>query len=189
MPQGAPLRTWTRNKGQQDKEALAGLCRNWTASDPRTFKAHLVGFRGFGVPTPNPAFSDEILIPAAVLRLENGERRAVVHYKPLSLMLSPEDHEFILRTWQDAWPKLQASVSREPYVTNPRDIELFPADSPGCLVLESEHWRFQTGSKTWVDDFYLLSPQQPEKQDRIAGARSSLPRICGPTWRPQETKK
>jgi hypothetical protein len=87
------LRTWTRNKGQEDREALAGLCRNWTASDPETSEAHLVGFRGFAVPTPKPTFSDEILIPAAVLRLENGEQRAVVHYQPFSLMLSPEDHE------------------------------------------------------------------------------------------------
>ncbi|HUT11391.1 MAG TPA: hypothetical protein VMY42_12900, partial [Thermoguttaceae bacterium] len=84
VPEGAPLRTWTRNKGQEDEEALAGLCRNWTESDPQTFQAHLVGFRGFGVPTPNPVFSDDVLAPAAVLRLENGEQRAVVHHTPFS---------------------------------------------------------------------------------------------------------
>jgi len=166
VPKGAPLRTWTRNKGQQDKEALAGLCRNWTESDPETFKAHLVGFRGFAVPTPNPVFSDDVLIPAAILRLENGERRAVVHHAPFSLMLSPEDHDFILKKWQEEWPKLTARLSKEEYVTNPRDLKTFPPNHPGYLVLESDHWRFQAGSTTWVDDFYLICPDQPEKQAR-----------------------
>ncbi len=166
VPEGTPLRTWTRNKGQHDKEALAGLCRNWTESDPETFEAHLVGFRGFGVPTPNPTFSDEVMIPAAILRLEDGRQKAVVHFEPLSKMLCAEDHAFILKTWKAAWPKVQASVSDAPYITNPRDTASFPDDDPGCLVIESPHWRFQTGSTTWVDDFYLISPDEPEKQAR-----------------------
>jgi len=166
VPPGTPLRTWTRNKGQKDKEALAGLCRNWTESDPETFEAHLVGFRGFAVPTPNPTFSDDVLIPEAILRFSSGEQRAVVHHAPFSLMLSPEDHDFILETWQAEWPKLKAPLSKEQYVTNPRDIKTFPPDDPGYLVLESDHWRFQAGATTWFDDFYLLCPQEPEKQAR-----------------------
>jgi len=200
VPQGAPLRTWTRNKGQVDKEALAGLCRNWTVSDPETFKAHLVGFRGFVVPTPNPVYSDDVLIPAAVLRLASGERRAVVHHTPFSLMLSPEDHDFILKKWQEEWPKLTAPLSKEQYVTNPRDIKTFPPNHPGYLVLESDHWRFQAGSTTWVDDYYLLCPEQPEKQARYrkgtlefaeglwaymeaAGARMPFWREFGPKYK------
>ena len=54
IPKDAPLRTWTRKKGQEDKEALAGVCRNWTTSDSETFKAHLIGFRGFGVGALGP---------------------------------------------------------------------------------------------------------------------------------------
>ena len=38
IPAGAPLRTWTRNNGKNDQEALAGLCRNWTSSDPATLR-------------------------------------------------------------------------------------------------------------------------------------------------------
>jgi len=200
IPEGAPLRTWTRNKGQKDKEALAGLCRNWTESDSDTFKAHLVGLRGFAVPTPNPTFSDDVLIPAAILRLASGEQRSVVHHSPFSLMLSPEDHDFILNTWQAEWPKLKAPLSKEEYVTNPRDIKTFPPDDPGYLVLESDHWRFQAGSTTWVDDFYLLCPQEPEKQARYrkgtlefaeglwsyveaAGARMPFWREFGPNYK------
>lgn len=164
IPEGAPLRVWTRNKGQQDKEALAGICRTWTTSDPDTFKAHLVGFRGFAVPTPNPMFSDDVLIPAAILRMENGEQRVVVHHTPFSLMLSPEDHDFILAKWREEWPKLTARLSEEERIVNPIDLKEFPPNHPGYLVLESKRWRFQAGSKTWVDDYYLLCPEQPRKQ-------------------------
>jgi len=112
VPPGAPLRTWTRNKGRNDPEALAGVCRNWTASDPEMFKAHLVAFRGFGTSTLEPDPND-VLIPAAVLRLENGEQRCVIDYGHVSRMISPEDHAFIQETWEKAFPKLYATVSGE----------------------------------------------------------------------------
>ena len=165
IPKGAPLRTWTRNKGQEDKEALAGLARNWTQSDPDTFKAHLVGLRGFAVPTPNPVWGDEVMVPAAVLRLEDGSQRAMVHYKPLSMMLSAEDHKFLFETWKKAWGKLEAAISPEEYVVNVGRDGAY--DNPGHFVLESKHWRFQTGSKTWFDTFYMLCPQEPDKQARF----------------------
>ncbi|MDP6634546.1 MAG: DUF6055 domain-containing protein [Phycisphaerae bacterium] len=112
IPKGAPLRTWTRNKGQKDPEALAGVCRTWTASDPETFKAHLIGFRSFGTST---YFSDDptsVHIPEAVLRLEDGRVRAIVNYGPFSYMVSPEDHTFIHKTWEKAYPKLYAKVTQ-----------------------------------------------------------------------------
>jgi len=108
VPEGAPLRTWTRNKGQDDKSLLAGPARNWTASDPEKFDAHLIAFRGFGTSSAaTPA------IPAAVLRLENGRQRAVVHFAPVSQMVSREDREFIHKTWEEAFPKLYAKISKE----------------------------------------------------------------------------
>ena len=164
IPKGAPLRTWTRNKGQKDKEALAGLAQNWTQSDSDTFKAHLVGLRGFAVPTPNPTWGDEVMVPAAVLRLEDGRQKAMVHYKPLSLMLSAEDHKFLFETWKKAWPKLEAAISPEEFVVNVGRDGAY--DRPGHFVLESKHWRFQTGSKTWFDTFHMLCPQEPDKQAR-----------------------
>jgi len=54
VPEGAPLRVWTRNNGEKDAAALAGLDRNWLTSDPETFKAHLVDLRGFGTSTDVP---------------------------------------------------------------------------------------------------------------------------------------
>ena len=164
IPKGVPLRTWTRNKGQDDREALAGLAQNWTQSDSDTFKAHLVGLRGFAVPTPNPTWGDEVMVPAAVLRLEDGRQKAMVHYKPLSLMLSAEDHKFLFETWKKAWPKLQAAISPEEFVVNVGRDGAY--DRAGHFVMESRHWRFQTGSKTWYDTFHMLRPQEPDKQAR-----------------------
>ncbi|MBC8373909.1 MAG: hypothetical protein H8E53_09975, partial [Planctomycetes bacterium] len=95
IPEGAPLRTWTRNKGQQDKEALAGVARNWAASDPETFKAHLIALRGFGTSS-----ADTPAIPAAVLRLDSGRQRAVIDKAPVSRMISREDRDFIHKVWE-----------------------------------------------------------------------------------------
>jgi len=124
IPEGAPLRTWTRNKGQEDKEALAGVARNWTASDPETFQAHLIAFRGFGTSTVNlDPSKNQILIPAAVLRMENGEQRAVINYGPVSNMISAEDHDFIHKLWEEAYPRLYATVSQEEHLRRESDKE------------------------------------------------------------------
>ena len=117
IPKGAPLRVWTRNKGQDDKEALAGIGRNWTASDPPTFKAHLVGFRGFGTSTvfPNLRYA---YVPVAILRMENGEQRAVLDHADICQMLSEEDHKYIQKVWEKAYPKLYATTSRKEHLTH-----------------------------------------------------------------------
>ena len=129
IPEGAPLRVWTRNKGQKDKEALAGVCRSWTASDPETFKAHLIAFRSFGTSTLEPDPND-VLIPAAVLRLENGEQRSVVDYGHVSRMIGPEDHAFIQKTWERAYPTLYATVSQEDRVGPKVDFPWKAWDGP-----------------------------------------------------------
>ena len=122
IPKGAPLRTWTRNKGKEDKEALAGLCRNWTTSDPETFKAHLIAFRAFGTSTPRKGGPAHI--PTAVLRMEDGSARAVTNYGAITQMISKEDHDFIQKTWEKAYPKLYATISPDPRISRkggPRD--------------------------------------------------------------------
>ncbi|MHC4200797.1 MAG: DUF6055 domain-containing protein, partial [Planctomycetota bacterium] len=112
IPEGAPLRTWTRNKGQKDTEALAGVCRNWTTSDPETFKAHLIAFRSFGTSTTLPGPGHGPLIPAVVLRMENGEQRAITDYGVISRMLTEEDHDFAHKVWKEAYPRFYATVSQ-----------------------------------------------------------------------------
>ena len=113
IPEGAPLRVWTRNKGQENKEALAGINRSWTASDPETFKAHLVALRSFGISSIDPKRNLQV-IPIAVLRMENGEQRAVHNSGWQNRMVSDEDVAFIHKTWEEAFPKLYATVSHEP---------------------------------------------------------------------------
>jgi len=159
IPPGAPLRTWTRNKGQQDPEALAGVCRNWTSSDPETFKAHLIGFRGFGITTPDPRHEGYLLVPEAVLRMENGERRAVLAYPPFHMMLSQADHDFIHREWRKAFARLQTRVSPEEYVSKAIYNQPLP------LVLETKHFRFQSEAETEFDTLWWVRPHEPEKQE------------------------
>jgi len=112
IPAGAPLRTWTRNKGQIDAEAFAGVCRTWTAADPEKFEAHLIAFRSFGTSTYMSDDPTSVHIPQAVLRMEDGRVRAIVNYKPFSRMVSDEDHTFIHKTWEKAFPKLYAKVTQ-----------------------------------------------------------------------------
>ncbi|MDP6544311.1 MAG: DUF6055 domain-containing protein [Phycisphaerae bacterium] len=160
IPKGAPLRTWTRNKGQEDPEALAGVCRNWTTSDSETFKAHLIGFRGFGVPTIDPRHNF-ILAPAAVLRMENGERRAVLAYRPYSMMVSEADHSFIFKTWEKAFAKLQAAASREKYGSDTKNKNT----SAKHLVLETKHFRFHSDAETKHRTLWWVRPHEPKKQN------------------------
>jgi hypothetical protein len=158
IPAGVPLRTWTRNKGQTDKEALAGACRNWTTSDGETFKAHLIGFRGFGIETPDPRFNYR-LAPAAVLRMENGERRAVMVYPPFHSMVSQEDHRFIHEIWQQAWEKLQATQSQDEYIPNDYRVK---SDS---LVIETKHFTWVSDAETRHKTLWWMRPHEPEKQN------------------------
>ncbi len=170
IPKGAPLRTWTRNKGQIDAEALAGVCRTWTASDPETFKAHLIGFRSFGTSTQ---FSDDptsVHIPEAILRLEDGRVRAIVNYAPFSRMVSAEDHTFIHKTWEAAYPKLYAKVTQgdlpqtsklklkrlEDVSPKFNGIELpkdskYPlwAEAPDTIEIETPHFYTVAHPKAW----------------------------------------
>ena len=194
VPKGAPLRVWTRNKGQENKEAQAGVCRNWTASDGETFKAHLIGFKSFGTSTVDPT-SGQVLIPAAILRMENGEQRAVVDYGPVSRMLSQEDHDFIQKVWEKAFPKLHATVSdddlpmpgRPPGGTDPdaalkfwkggypkfnglepaRDGAKYPRWGwrGDELIFETRHYHIIARPKTWGRPANWICPEDVERQD------------------------
>jgi len=164
IPEGAPLRVWTRNKGQTDKEALAGVCRTWTTSDPDTFKAHLIGFRGFGVPTPDPRHNNYVLVPAAVLRMENGERRAVLAYPPFHMMVSQEDHDFIFSIWQKQWKKIQAAQSQDEYVSSTYRVK------PDSLILETKHFTFVSDPETEYKTLWWMRPHEPEKQNAFRKA-------------------
>jgi len=151
IPKGAPLRTWTRNKGQNDPEARAGVARHWTASDPETFKAHLIALRGFGTSS-----ADTPAIPAAVLRLEDGRQRAVVHYGPLSHMISAEDRDFIHKVWEEVYPKLYAKISKE--------------ERPVSADFPLKHWKALPVRFNALPPWKDASAKYPlwgEKKDRI----------------------
>jgi len=158
IPEGVPLRTWTRNKGQNDPEYQAGLCRNWTASDGETFKAHLIGFRGFGVKTHDP-LQDFTLAPTAILRMENGEQRGVNVYKPFSMMLSEADHAFIHKIWEQEYKKITAAVSPLKY-DGPN-----PWPDPRMTVeVKSDHFLIRSPGETELKNLWWVRPHEPEKE-------------------------
>jgi len=187
IPSGAPLRTWTRNKGQKDAEAQAGVCRTWTASDPETFKAHLIGFRSFGTSTYMSDNPRSVLIPGAVLRLENGEQRAIIDYGPFSYMVSAEDHTFIHQTWEKAYPRLYAKVTQGDL---PRTSKLelkrlkdiapkfngiepakdskYPlwATAPDTIEIESPHFHTIAHPKAWGRPANWVNPDNIQHQNR-----------------------
>ena len=158
IPEGAPLRTWTRNKGQDDPEYQAGLCRNWTASDGETFKAHLIGFRGFGIKTHDPRH-DCTLAPTAILRMENGERRGVNVYKPFSMMLSKEDHAFIHKIWEREYRKVTAAVSPLKY-----DAPHPWRDPRMTVKVKSDHFLIRSPGETEHKTLWWVRPHEPEKE-------------------------
>jgi len=195
IPEGVPLRTWTRNKGQVDKEAQAGVYRNWTASDPETFKAHLLGFRSFGT-SASDSDRSKALIPAAVLRMENGEQRAVLDYAPVSRMLWPEDHAFIQEIWEKEYPTLRAKVSQHDCPVagrppggiageaplkhwtdgSPKIPHIEPADGQAkyprwgwrgdTLVFETPHFHLMARPEVWGKPANWIRPDNVQAQDR-----------------------
>jgi len=186
IPEGVPLRTWTRNKGQEDKEALAGVCRTWTASDPETFKAHLIAFRSFGTSAPDSDRS-KAHIPAAVLRLENGEQRAVINYGPVSRMISKEDHAFIHEIWEKEYPKLHAKISQQDNLSGKNEsgagLKHWTEGSPKLHLIQPRDGNAKYPRWGWRGDtlifetahFHLMA--RPEHWGRPA------------TWiRPEDTK-
>ena len=141
IPKGAPLRTWTRNKGQEDPEALAGISRSWTSSDPETFKAHLIGFRSFGTSSIDPSPKiNQPLMPIAVLRMENGELRGVHNARFHSAMVNAEDTRFIHKVWEKEFPKLYAKISHEPSLGRSHGdipLKLWEAERPKFYAIDS----------------------------------------------------
>ena len=115
IPEGAPLRTWTRNNGKEDPVTLTGLGQHWLASDPEKFDAHLIALRGIGTSTDIPGFLHPYT-PMAVLRMEDGTQRAVAYCGPTSHMVSESDAEYIHSVWEAVYPKLYATVSQDAHV-------------------------------------------------------------------------
>jgi len=195
IPEGAPLRVWTRNNGKKDAAALAGLGRNWLNSDPETFKAHLVALRGIGTSTDIPG-NLHPYTPMAVLRMENGQQRAVTDCGPVSRMLSSADGEIIHKLWEKVYPKLYATVSQDEHIMRKKDppgghkteIELKPwkeaspkfnaIESPkdakyprwgehdGSLVFETKHFHLIAKPKVFGNPGKWINPNDIEAQNR-----------------------
>lgn len=195
IPKGVPLRTWTRDKGQIDKKAQAGVYRNWPASDPETFGAHLVGFRGFGTSAIDGDRS-KAQIPAAILRMEDGSLRAVINHGVVSRMISPDDQAFIHEIWEKEYPKLHAKVSKHDCPVagetpggssgavelkhwtggSPKLPDIKPADGQAAyprwgwrgdtLIMETPHYHLMARPEVWGRPAQWYNPDDVKAQNR-----------------------
>ncbi|MHC4718137.1 MAG: DUF6055 domain-containing protein, partial [Planctomycetota bacterium] len=78
----------------------------------------LVGFRGFGTSTPHTDARYSFKpIPIAILRMEDGTQRGVHNSQFYSPMVSREDHDFIQKEWEKAFPKLYAKTLQDEALT------------------------------------------------------------------------
>jgi len=157
-----PLRTWTFRDRKLDPAAstvhpivgVEDLTRRLPWKRPRTFKAHLIGFRGIGNKYGNPfGHPPHYYCPAAVLRLENGIKRCFTRGTFVE-----EDEKYLLDLYLKEMDRTRAGLSRVKYELDERTKKEWPADTkpgePGRLRVESDHFVWLSGSQHAPNEIY-----------------------------------
>ena len=162
VKKGMPLRTWTFRDRKLDPAAstvhpivgVEELTRRLPWKRPRTFKAHLIGFRGIGNKYGNPfGHPPHYYCPAAVLRLENGIKRCFTRGTFVE-----EDEKYLLDLYLKEMDRTRAGLSRVKYELDERTKKEWPADTkpgePGRLRVESDHFVWLSGSQHAPNEIY-----------------------------------
>jgi len=166
--EGMPEREWTFRRaavdaqtgeliGPSDAELLA-----W--GRPRTFKAHLIGFRGIGnIMTSKWGDRDGgPREPAVVLRLDDGRKRSFP-----SGSFSEEDKQYIMDLYVQEMDRITASLDTTPRVKPPSMDIKYPNNAkpgePGTMQVESKHFIWLSGSQAGSDDDPWVSEKDPDK--------------------------
>ena len=154
VKKGMPLRTWTFRDRQLDADVCridseAGseeLFRRLQSTQPRTFEAHLVGFRGLGNEYGNPfGFTDYYCTPV-VLRLADGTKRCFTRGTFIE-----KDEKYILDLYMKEMKKLRKKLSPLKYELRQNTLKRWPNNAkpgePGTMREESEHFVWVSGSQ------------------------------------------
>jgi hypothetical protein len=99
VKKGMPLRTWTLRDRQMDanvaiihpQPGAEELYRRLPSTQPRAFKAYMIGFRGLGNEYGNSFGYPAYYCPAVVLRLPDGRKRCFTRASFIE-----EDEKYIL---------------------------------------------------------------------------------------------
>jgi len=168
-PQGSPLRTWTIRSVAEEPLVEMGYFAKWwppTLRGKKSFKAHLLGFRGVGSELGDP-FQPEAIkrafgthgrgwCPAVVLRLEDGRKRCFT-----AGSFSNDDQEYILKLYVREMKRIRKTLENLPRPTSPSKKAGWPQGEmykPGTFRVETQHFVVSAGSQSpvgahspWVD--------------------------------------
>jgi len=165
-------RTWTLRDRKMDPSActvhprlgMEELTRRLSSTQPRRFKAHLIGFRGIGNRYGDPFGPFEYFCPAVVLRLADGTKRCFTRGTFVE-----EDERFILGIYVREMERTRAGLSKAKYELGSGAISNWPNSAkpgqPGTMRVESEHFVWVSGSQHAPNEEYSpwVNRDEPDK--------------------------
>ncbi len=165
VEEGMPLRMWTLRDPLDVTGRSSETENRYPSSLPKTFKAHLIGFRGIGNEMYSPFWDNPgPIIPAAVLRLEDGSKKCFTRGS-----FSPEDEKYLLDLYLKEMERIQAGIDKTEYVERPRTIAEFPNNAkpgePGTMRITSEHFSYVSGSQAGEENDPWVNERYPEKAE------------------------
>ncbi|MDP6360208.1 MAG: hypothetical protein QF473_34145, partial [Planctomycetota bacterium] len=142
VPEGAIYRTWTLRNGEEaDPEWGAFHGRQpWPVGQPKTFKAHLLGFRGIGNLINQQFFgvTRGAIIPAVVLRLPDGRKRCFTRGSFIEA-----DEALIMDLYEKEMARIKKTLYKAYYNVAPHAARMFPniaePGEPGTMRFETTH--------------------------------------------------
>lgn len=166
--EGMPEREWTFRRAAVDTQTGELIGPSDAAllawGRPRTFKAHLIGFRGIGN-TMTSKWGDRDggpREPAVVLRLDDGRKRAFP-----SGSFSAADKHYIMDLYVKEMDRIKAGLNKTPRVKPPSMDIKYPNNAkpgePGTMQVESEHFIWLSGSQAGSDGDPWVSEKDPDK--------------------------
>ena len=172
VKQGMLLRTWTLRDRQFDPNStvvhptvgVAELTRRLSSSQPRSFEAHLIGFRGVGNRYGTGFGYPEYYCPAVVLRFGDGTKRCFTRGSFVA-----EDEKFILDLYVKEMEELRTTLPKLKYGLDQKTRDLYSdtikPGEPGRMRLESEHFVWLSGSQHAPNEGYSpwINRDFPEK--------------------------
>ncbi|MBT3297109.1 MAG: hypothetical protein HN383_17720 [Verrucomicrobia bacterium] len=172
VKKGMPLRTWTLRDRQIDANVASehpepgteALTRRLQSTQARTFKAHLIGFRGLGNEYGNSFGYPDYYCPAVVLRLPDGRKRCFTRTSFVE-----EDEKVILELYMKEMKRIRTTLADVEYRVSEHALREWPNNAkpgePGTMRFESDHIVWVSGSQQAPNESYSpwVNRTEPEK--------------------------
>ncbi len=172
VPKGAIYRTWTLRSGEEADPKWGAFHGRQPrpVGQPKTFKAHLLGFRGIGnLINQQPFFGNGTLLhrnnpcpegpitPAVVLRMSDGSKRCFTRRSFIEA-----DEAVIMDVYEKEMARIKKTLYKAYYNVSPWAAKQYPniakPGEPGTMRFETTHFTYGSGSQAppgrgcpWVD--------------------------------------